>query len=324
MESAPTSSPSPSPLPPFTLQATTSLEIAIDILLSNSQPITIRNALAAYIRAADFSPEEASSGANTDDTVTVEDAIVAFEHALDKHPLPFQAMLEPSQLAAPSTKRKTTKTAKKSKKTKTKTFPPGLATAYLNNSPGQQPFSYHRPFINEVDKLRREYYTEKAENAFKAASAQACTCGKCGDSVIEAGGFAYDAYSGSVPLSVEYGHCVGYEIAVEYGVDMRWDIRARPDRGMTCGTDGCVACETFYFGQGEELSGELLHARLNRRVLTALCDFLFRCAEEDEACEAKGKKETSNKVSRRKPGPRSFWRIHKCSYSLVAYFRLPH
>lgn len=54
------------------------LEQAINSLHTSKQPITVRNAIAAYLSVGGFS--------GTD--VCVEDAVVAFEHALDKHPLP--------------------------------------------------------------------------------------------------------------------------------------------------------------------------------------------------------------------------------------------
>lgn len=151
--------------------------------------------------------------------MTAEDAILAFEHALDKHPLPVYATLS-SSFATPKTKRKTTKTTKKTtRKSVTQTY----STTYTDAST-HQPFSYRRPFIDEIDKLRREYYTEKAENALKAVSSYPCSCGKCGDLALEAGGPVYNPYPG--PTGADYEQCVGYEIAVEYGGggNMRWDI----------------------------------------------------------------------------------------------------
>ena len=242
MASTPTSSPSHSPIPSIALQATTSLEIALDILLSNSQPITIRNALAAYIQAADFSPD-ATTGGGPEDAATVEDAIIAFEHALDKHPLPFYALPLLSYPQAP-TKKKSTKT----KKVKTKTSPPAYAAGYPGGSAQAEPVSYRRPYIDEVDKLRREYYTEKVENAMKMGS-YPCSCGKCSDTPVDVGGYLYDAFQRQ--SGFKYGQCIGYEVAIEYGVDPRWDPRAGLESGMAgpCGVEGCD-CEAYYAGYG--------------------------------------------------------------------------
>ncbi|KIP01642.1 hypothetical protein PHLGIDRAFT_123180 [Phlebiopsis gigantea 11061_1 CR5-6] len=234
MASTPTSSPPPSPIPSIMLQATTSLEIALDILLSNSQPITIRNALAAYIHAADFSPDATASGGRAD-AATVEDAIVAFEHALDKHPLPFYAL--PLLPSPPSQKKKRAKTKKPAARPPP---PPGGSTQ-------AEPVSYRRPYIDEIDKLRREYYTEKVENAMKMGS-YPCSCGKCGDAPLDLGGYLYDAVQRHTGF--QDGQCVGYEVAIEYGIDPRWGPRAL-ESGVPgpCGLEGCD-CETYYAGYG--------------------------------------------------------------------------
>lgn len=215
MNSSPTSTASPSPVQSLTMQPTTSLEIALSILLSNSQPITIRNALAAYIQAADFTASTTFYTGFADDIATVEDAVIAFEHALDKHPLPLGAM--PVVSAAPAPRRPA---KKKTVRTKTKMTKVKSSTARLTididvtvetsvNAPSSStmdPVAYRRPFINEVDQLRREYYTEKAQSVLQAG-AYKCTCGKCGDPVLDLGGYVYDA--AGVPTGEAGAHAYG-------------------------------------------------------------------------------------------------------------------
>lgn len=99
----------------------TTLEQAISALHISKQPITVRNAIAAYFNVAGFNGSD----------VCVEDAVVAFEHALDKHPLP-----------------------------------PACAS-----------LACRRQFVPEVDRLRKEYWTERS-GCFH------CVCGKCGCPVV--------------------------------------------------------------------------------------------------------------------------------------------
>ncbi len=99
----------------------TNIELAINFLLSIKQPLTVPNVLSAYIEVAGFR--------------STEDAVVAFEHALDKHPLP------------------------------------------LNYEP--QGTVYHRPFILEVDHIRRDYWKERLGDAAN------CTCNEGGNPVLD-------------------------------------------------------------------------------------------------------------------------------------------
>lgn len=94
------------------------IELAIDALLARKETLTVPNVMSAYLQVADFY--------GTD--VYLDDAIAAFEHALDKHPLPLDA----AQYAA-----------------------------------------YQRPYVLEVDQLRRDYLETRKKD-------ERCTCGKCG------------------------------------------------------------------------------------------------------------------------------------------------
>ncbi|KAK7676470.1 hypothetical protein QCA50_020544 [Cerrena zonata] len=58
----------------------TTIEKALQSLLKAEQPLTVANVLSAYLEIAGFTT-------TNPDTVS-EDAIMAFEHALDKHPAP--------------------------------------------------------------------------------------------------------------------------------------------------------------------------------------------------------------------------------------------
>ncbi|OCH85240.1 hypothetical protein OBBRIDRAFT_829038 [Obba rivulosa] len=60
----------------------TNIEQAISTLLRGSQPLTLSNVLRAYLRVAGLAPVE--DGA---ELVIPHDALVAFEHALDKEPV---------------------------------------------------------------------------------------------------------------------------------------------------------------------------------------------------------------------------------------------
>ena len=59
------------------------IELAIDALLARNEALTVPNVMSAYIQMADFY--------GTD--VFLDDAVAAFEHALDKHPQPLDATL---------------------------------------------------------------------------------------------------------------------------------------------------------------------------------------------------------------------------------------
>lgn len=156
------------------------------------------------MQAADFS--ESTIGFS-DDSATPEDALIAFEHALDKHPLPMGAILNfaPRGRAGQPRKKKTTKTKRKVRVARPR-FPLDPFQASSSSTPPAS-ILYRRPFVNEVDQLRREYYSEKAQNAIKAGS-YACTCGQCTDSVVELDGFAYDAHMPPGDLPNEYGYAV--------------------------------------------------------------------------------------------------------------------
>lgn len=58
----------------------TTIEKALQSLIKADQPLTVVNVLSAYLELAGF--------AVTDRNTVSADAIVAFEHALDKHPAP--------------------------------------------------------------------------------------------------------------------------------------------------------------------------------------------------------------------------------------------
>ncbi|KAJ3536206.1 hypothetical protein NM688_g6868 [Phlebia brevispora] len=102
---------------------TRSIERAIDALVARQEPITVQNVITAYFHVVNF------SGGG----VQLDEAMLAFEHALDKHPLPVSA--------------------------------DGASYCY-------------RPYVDEVDRLRRDYWAERMGGA-------KCTCGKCGCPIFE-------------------------------------------------------------------------------------------------------------------------------------------
>lgn len=250
MDHTPTSSPAASQH----LPATTSLEIALDLLLSNSQPITIRNALAAYIQAADFaSSPESLAALGMDGELTVEDAIIAFEHALDKHPLPLDAAVAappaaaPSRSPSPPRKKKTVRVKKK-----TKASHPSSADAPADSSGEAYSIFFRRPFVAEVDQLRREYYAGKAEAALKA-NPYPCSCGKCGDAVFDYGGYMYDADIPGVRYGYDDAYGYGFSVDVDITVGTEDEIRARARAGLS-GTYDAESAEpadgSYWFDYG--------------------------------------------------------------------------
>ena len=118
-----------------------SIERAIDALVAKQEPINVRNVIAAYLQIVNFNGGD----------VQLDDAMVAFEHALDKHPIPLA---------------------------------------------GNNAVCYYRPYILEVDQLRREYWAERMGGA-------KCTCGKCGCPIFEDTPPPIDAYDPTV--DVPYG-----------------------------------------------------------------------------------------------------------------------
>lgn len=125
----------------------TTIEKAITSLVQASQPITVANALAAYLQLAGFG-SEGDSGFET-----TEAAILAFEHALDKHPSP------PPPLPTPRTKR-------------------GKSTTRVVISPPDSPSALMsmRLYTEEVAQLRKQYWTERLGNG----NYMRCTCSGCG------------------------------------------------------------------------------------------------------------------------------------------------
>jgi hypothetical protein len=217
------------PAAPRALKPTTSLEIALSTVLSSAQPLTIRTALAAYIHAADFGvPESAFVHARGDEPFSAEDAILAFEHALDKHPLPVPASAVPAS-RLPKRKRTASKARTRARRRVHGLRSPGgpssspSASSYsfvpkMSQSapaPAPQPVAYRRPFVDEVDRLRREYYAEKARVIPPPCCA--CTCGRCGEPVLDddVGGFICDDDEGGVPYNSTEpcGHGFGGEHA---------------------------------------------------------------------------------------------------------------
>ncbi|KAH8078393.1 hypothetical protein BXZ70DRAFT_659992 [Cristinia sonorae] len=114
----------------------TAIEQAIAYLIQSQQPLTVSNVVPIYLAYAGL-----SSTAKADPLT----AMIAFERAMDKHPMP------PLRLT-------------------TQNIQPTLQTA--SNSPPPLKRLYHA----EVEKLRRDYWAK----ANGGNGATTCTCRNCG------------------------------------------------------------------------------------------------------------------------------------------------
>ncbi|KAL4245089.1 hypothetical protein ABKN59_010217 [Abortiporus biennis] len=126
----------------------TTIEQAITTILRAQQPITVANVLAAYLQIAGFLPLEVFED-TSEAREEAESAIIAFEHALDKHPRPPQTMKP-----------------KKSKRSAS-TQSPQDSLALLQ---------FKRLYMVEVAELRKQYWQER----LGCAGALKCTCTGCG------------------------------------------------------------------------------------------------------------------------------------------------
>ncbi len=124
----------------------TTIEKAITSLLQSRHPITLANTLAAYLQLAGFA-QSAPEGESPAETT--EAAILAFEHALDKHPSP------PPLSSRPKRAKSTSKT---------------IAT------PSYPPSALMKLYTAEVAQLRKEYWTER----LGSGNFMRCTCSGCG------------------------------------------------------------------------------------------------------------------------------------------------
>ena len=120
----------------------TTIEKALQSLNKADQPLTVDNVLSAYLELAGFTKSERGA--------VSADAILAFEHALDKHPAP------------PSPRR--TKSGK-------------LIIPCLDSLSSQELGGWAR-WSYEVAKLRDEYWKDRLANG-------KCRCRKCGGMLSE-------------------------------------------------------------------------------------------------------------------------------------------
>ncbi|CAL1713812.1 unnamed protein product [Somion occarium] len=112
----------------------TTIERALTSLVRAQQPITVVNVLSAYLQIAGFATEPSAAS---------EDAILAFEHALDKHPAP----------------------------------PPMRTTRNGKIVPSSNvPATGRRKYSADVARLREEYWKDKLGKSAKLK----CTCADCG------------------------------------------------------------------------------------------------------------------------------------------------
>lgn len=127
----------------------TTIERAITALVQADKPITVPNTLAAYLQLAVFADSSMEDVSNVE---TTEAAILAFEHALDKHPSP---------PPLPTTRR--------------------MSTSKVSASicAPSTPSAWTRLYMAEVAQLRKEYWTER----IGSASGMRCTCSKCGRTI---------------------------------------------------------------------------------------------------------------------------------------------